>query len=318
MTDRMRDLGRRDFLMLGGASLLGLAAAACSKSSPGDGGATSGSDSLEALTKGKPQTLQAVVAQPLLGRPDDRLSIGLLDLQGKDLKGGTARAWFAQTRTSPLIGPIDLTYHGKGFTRSTYVGRISLDKKGEWLYYVEAKPDGATTTLSGGGKSEVGTPVGAPGQKPQPVPGDTAIVVATPTLKKAGGVSPICTRKPSICSMHAHSLDTSLKAHRPVVLLIGTPAFCESRFCGPVVEQMMKVAAGPLGKKADFIHVELYKDDKNAPASGILAPAPKAWHIESEPVIYYIKPDGSIADWAIGPSDSDEIAATTKTLLGTA
>ena len=115
--------------------------------------------------------------------------------------------------------------------------------------------------------------------------------------------------------MHTVSLDASLKAHRPVVLVIGTPAFCQSRFCGPIVNELQLVAKGPLGKKADFIHIELYRDNKNAPATGKLAPAANAWHVEAEPVVYYIRPDATIAEWTIGPSDSVEIAALTKSLL---
>ncbi|GAC1410019.1 MAG: hypothetical protein NVSMB57_03240 [Actinomycetota bacterium] len=311
---------RRDFLRMGGISLLGLAATACTGGKDGSastthtsGSGSAGGKTLADLTKGAQQSLKAVVAQPLLGRPNERLSIGLLDTAEKDITGGTAKVWFAESQTSPVIGPIDLTYHGHGYTRSTYIGRITLPKKGQWLYFVEAKPTGGTT-LTGGGTDQVGVRPGTQGQPPQPIPGDKAIVVATPTLTAARGVAPICTQKPR-CSMHAVSLDTALNKRRPVVLVIGTPAFCQSRFCGPIVDELMLVGKGPLGKKADFIHIELYRDNKNAPATGVLAPAANAWHVEAEPVVYYIRPDGTIAEWTIGPSDSVEIAALTKRLL---
>jgi hypothetical protein len=108
--------------------------------------------------------------------------------------------------------------------------------------------------------------------------------------------------------MHALSLDQALTNGKPTLLTIGTPAFCETRYCGPLVDEIMKVQAGSLKTKLNFVHVELYRDDKDAPATKTLAPAATAWHIEAEPVVYYIAPNGTISDWTIGASDAAEIS----------
>ncbi len=312
----MSPLDRRDFLMAGGSTLLGLAVAACSKGETGDKKVPPDKGTIADLTKGKAQGLQIAAVQPNLVRDNDRLSIALLTADGaKPFQGGTASAWLATSRTTPATGPIALTYHGEGFDRGTYIGRASFPTEGSWLLYVEAKPEGAPKMLTGGTTLQVTSKgPGQPGKPPQPVPGEKAVSVATPTTAAGLGVEPICTRKPP-CSMHQVSLDKALKAGKPTVLLIGTPAFCQTRFCGPVTDAMMKVKAGFLGSKASFVHIELFADNKEAPARQILAPAAQAWRIEAEPVIYYIKADGTIADWAIGPSDPAEIAQITRSLF---
>ncbi|MHB8511193.1 MAG: hypothetical protein ACYDCC_03335 [Actinomycetota bacterium] len=307
------ELERRDFLKVGGVTLLGLAAA-CGKNKTVGSGVNEIATNLHDLTKNAKQTLQPVVAQPLLGKPHERLSIGLIDSKQRDLTGGRARAWFAQSESAPMVGPIDLEYHGHGFTRSTYIGRISLPAKGPWLYFVEAFPLNMKGVFTGGSSETVGVlPVQNAGAPPQPYPGVKAISVPTPTVKNPRGVSPICTLHP-MCTMHHVSLDVSLRKHRPIVLVIGTPAFCQSRFCGPVVQQLME-AQKAVGSKADFIHIELYKDDKNAPANGTLSPGAKAWRVEDEPAVYYIQRNGVIADWTIGPSDSIEMVQLASRII---
>lgn len=315
-------MDRREFLAAGGAALLGLVAAACGgNDGPTTAPPTGDPKTMNDLIAGKQNTLSVVSVQPNLARPNDRLALALIPTGSdgaKVYKGGTARAWVAKSQTDPIQGPIDLAYHGDGFDRGVYIGRATFDTEGQWLVYVEATPEGSKK-VQGGSTLVVGNAPTQPGKEPMPVPGDKAISTPTPTTDNARGVNPICTRvndagKREPCSMHAVSLDAALKNGKPTVLIIGTPAFCTSRFCGPIVDQLMLVQKD-LGAQANFIHIEQYVDDKDAPATGKLAPAAAAWRLEAEPVIYYIKPDTTIVEWTIGASDASEIRELTKTLL---
>lgn len=315
-------MDRREFLAAGGAALLGLVAAACSSggsNTPVDPGPA---DTMKDLIAGKQNSLNVVSVQPNLARPDDRLAVALLPTGSsgaETYKGGTARAWVATSETAKIQGPIDLVYHGQGFERGVYVGRASFDTEGQWLVYIEAKPDGVDKTVQGGSTLVVGNVPQQPGKEPQPIPGQKAISTPTPTTDNARGVNPICTRvnaagKREPCTMHQISLDAALKNGKPTVLVIGTPAFCTSRFCGPIVDQLM-IVQNEFAAQTNFVHIEQYVDDKDAPATGKLAPAAAAYRLEAEPVVYYIKPDTSIVDWTIGASDAPEMRALTKTLL---
>ncbi|HVL89393.1 MAG TPA: hypothetical protein VM841_04065 [Actinomycetota bacterium] len=319
-------MDRREFLAAGGAAFLGLVAAACSGGNgttapPNGGKSNTDAKTIKELIAGKQNTVNVISVQPNLAREDDRLALALVPTGtdgGTVYKGGTARAWVATSETAPLQGPIDLEFHGDGFDRGVYIGRASFDTEGQWLVYVEATPEGSEQ-VQGGSTLVVGNVPAAPGKDPQPVPGDKAISTPTPTLDDARGVDPICTRvndagKREPCTMHQISLDQALKNGKPTVLIIGTPAFCESRFCGPIVDQLM-IVQKETADRANFVHIEQWADDKDAPATGTLAPAAAAWRLAAEPVVYYIKPDSTIAEWTIGASDAREMRDLTKTTL---
>lgn len=302
----MRPIDRRTFLRTSGLALI---AVACSKKAtePAAGGA----DTIASLSKGKQSTLQVVTVQPSLARQGDRFVVALLSSDGSvPFQGGVGRVWVAQERDTPALGPFDLTFFGEGLAnRGVYVARISFAKEGQWIAFVEATPTGQGGPLYGGSTFQVGR------QAAQPIPGEKAISVATPLANDHRGVEPYCTRTPAPCSMHAISLDDALRSGKPTVLIIGTPRFCQSRICGPVVDVVQEVSKSDLGPKLNFIHIEEYKDDKDAPAKQILSPGAAAWKLEFEPVVYYIKPDSTIVDWAVGPTSVDEITASARALV---
>ena len=63
------------------------------------------------------------------------------------------------------------------------------------------------------------------------------------------------------------------------MLVFATPALCQSRVCGPVVDIAQQVA-DEYGNSADFIHMEVYNDNEiskgSAPAAARLQPADRS------------------------------------------
>ena len=70
------------------------------------------------------------------------------------------------------------------------------------------------------------------------------------------------------------------------MLLFATPALCQSRVCGPVVDIAEQVKAG-YGGDAEFIHMEIYNDnelDKGFRAAGArVEPADRAVGVHDRP-----------------------------------
>lgn len=76
--------------------------------------------------------------------------------------------------------------------------------------------------------------------------------------------------------------------------MIATPAFCESRTCGPVADATAAVAARH-GDRMDFIHLEVYADAETRQ----IAPAAAEWIARpgadgNEPWVFVIDGDGII------------------------
>ena len=202
-------------------------------------------------------------------------------------------------------------YHGEGLgAKGVYVVKLDIDRPGNWGLVVVGKPSGAT--------KEVWGQAVYPGveQVDGPSPGAKAISVPTPTVDNHRGVEPYCTSTPP-CSMHRISLDAALANGRPTVFNIGTPRFCASRVCGPVVD-VIQTVSGEFADRVNFIHAEVYTDAVNAPSKGVagFTPTMKAWQQMQEPVTYWIRPDRTITERIVGPTDVAEVRTLTQALAG--
>lgn len=84
---------------------------------------------------------------------------------------------------------------------------------------------------------------------------------------------------------------------RPLVVVVSTPTYCVSQFCGPITETVAELADAH-GDRADFMHLEVWEDFENT----VLNNAAAAWiQTEdggSEPWVFYVDGDGIIqARW---------------------
>ncbi|MDH4277411.1 MAG: hypothetical protein OEW83_04935 [Acidimicrobiia bacterium] len=141
-----------------------------------------------------------------------------------------------------------------------------------------------------------------------PLPGDPMPAVATPTFADPAGVDRLCTR-PDPCPFHEDSFDTLMTNGRPSALLVATPAFCSTAYCGPVVDTMIEASAAVDG--VDIVHAEVYANtdevDGNFADPAIrLAPAVIAARLTFEPVLFLVSSDGVLVDRIDNVFDVDE------------
>lgn len=303
----MKPLSRRELFRATALVGLGAFVAACTKKAKPIVG---GKKSLAQVTSGQSQTLQMNTAgfEILSGKPD-RLVFNIIDpANGAAITTPTVNLWIAQDQTSPATGPLTANYRDEGLPadKGFYETQLTLPSNGTWLAVVEAQRSGKTEL--GAAQFQVGP------QNAMPKPGDHAIIVPSPTYSDHRGVNPICTAKP-ICPMHAISLDAALKSGKPTVLIIATPQFCQSALCGPET-QVVGTVAKEFAGRINFIHVEVYRDDKAETVQRqILAPAAAQWRLEQEPVLYYIDKTGIIKSRTIGPADTGGVRADANALL---
>jgi hypothetical protein len=98
--------------------------------------------------------------------------------------------------------------------------------------------------------------------------------------------------------LHDASISDALAAGEPIVVVVATPLYCQSRFCGPVVDEVAALQK-TYGDRATFVHLEVWRDfnkhQVNAAAADWVYRDPDL----TEPWVFLIGADGTIIDrWA--------------------
>jgi hypothetical protein len=191
---------------------------------------------------------------------------------------------------------------------SLYVSHPRFPKAGTYAVMAVAKLDRRLVATD---------PIGARVVADDPVPnvGDKAPVIDTPTAKSVGGdLDSIDTRTPP-STMHEVSFK-DVVGKKPAVLLFATPALCQSRVCGPVVDIAEEVKAESK-LDTEFIHMEIYRDNTikpgclegTRPQSQCLRPQVLAYRLLTEPWVFTVDRDGRIAARLEGAYSKAELEA---------
>jgi hypothetical protein len=154
--------------------------------------------------------------------------------------------------------------------------------------------------------------VAVPEKDPIPAEGERAPRIHTPTADDVGGnVAQIDTRVPP-STMHEHDF-AEVAGERPAVLVFATPALCQSRVCGPLVDIAEQVKRDVGRDKAEFIHMEIFRD--NDPNKGV-RPQVAAYNLQTEPWIFVIDEQGRIDTRVEGAMSVAELTDAVERVTG--
>lgn len=289
---------RREFIGVGGALALGGLVAAC-------GGGSSGSTTSDSVASGVPLDGVKGDVQVVKRFPNDalvpgkvRLPVSLADTSGVLGSGGTVRLPDTLTASvvnaesgATVIETLTAEMHGSTLSVPYWPFTLTIEEPGIYLLRVAEAP-----------KSDVAFQLMDRKVVPMPQPGDPLPPFDTPTESDPRGVDPICSRAEGVCPFHSVTLTEALASGKPVVYLIGTPAFCTTGTCAPALEAMME-AADKVGDDMVFVHADVYAD-KNA---STVAPAVQAYKLSYEPVLYLTDSSGVITARLDAVFDSAEL-----------
>jgi hypothetical protein len=241
---------------------------------------------------------------------ENRLAVGVFNVDqspnSADLKmaiyiahgaGGKAEGPFPAQRESLATEPAfssQTTSTDPDAAKAVYVTHVDLKQPGE--YRVVAVVDDGGSRVATRTDSIV-----AHAKDPIPGVGDMAPVIHTPTVDDVGDITKIDTRVPPDTM---HNVDfADVVGKKPVVLVFATPALCQSRVCGPVVDVAEQVK-NERPDDAAFIHMEIWND--NDPNKG---PRPQllAYNLQTEPWLFVIGSDGKISTRIEGAFSVDEL-----------
>jgi hypothetical protein len=202
--------------------------------------------------------------------------------------GGAARGPFLARYESLAVEPqfqSRSVASDRDAARSVYVADLEFKRPGQYeLLGLVRLDDRLVAATPAGGALRV-----AKGGGPPSV-GDRAPRIHTPTEAEVGGdVAEIDTRVPPSSMHDADFVDVVGK--EPVVLLFATPALCQSRVCGPVVDIAEQVKA-ERGDDAEFIHMEIYND--NEVEKGFRKQV-LDWRLPTEPWLFTVDRRGRVA-----------------------
>ena len=195
-------------------------------------------------------------------------------------------------------------------TAGLYAASVDFPKAGRWGTRFEATfPDGRTKVVRADyDVRETGT---------SPAIGAKVAPIDTPTLDSVNGdLKAITTDQKPLARLYETSITAALSAAKPFVVTFATPAFCETRVCGPTLDIVKGVATSY--PDLTFINVEPYvmalKDGSLQPvldAQNQLQAAPwtEAWGLPSEPYTFVITASGTVAAKFEGMVTPEELTA---------
>jgi hypothetical protein len=249
---------------------------------------------------------------------ENRYPFGVFTVGNEQVDDADVALYFAKDeKAGPVIGPLPAqvtslevkpAYRAAGEdpdeAKNVYVvPKVDFDHEGPWV---------GLAMLKGKNGLEAAR-VSAPpvvGDNQVPKAGEKAPLIHTPTAAEVGGdLAKIDTRVPHD-QMHQVDFSDAL-GKEPIVLVFATPALCQSRVCGPVVDVAQQVADEYKGK-ADFIHMEVYVD--NDIAKGI-RPQLEAFNLETEPWTFLIDRNGVIRDRLEGAYGVEELEAAMGSIV---
>ena len=246
---------------------------------------------------------------------ENRYGFALFDRARKQISGAPSAIYMAPSGGGPAQGPFpanaeslkvsppfqsQTVKNDPDTARSIYVAKVPFKKPGNYEVMGVVKFDGRLVATD---------PAPAQVTKDDPVPavGSKAPRIVTPTVASVGGdVKSIDTRVPP-GTMHEDDFADVL-GKKPIVLLFATPALCQSRVCGPVVDIAEEVKASHKGDTS-FIHMEIYNENELEKG---FRPQIGEYKLPTEPWAFAIDREGKVAARLEGAYSERELMDAVK------
>ena len=259
---------------------------------------------LEALWRAPGDDVAVVSGTSDYGAGANRVSFLVVDKQSQLIERPTARIWVARglkqipfAETTATLEPIGVPGGAKADAQNIYVTTIETPKPGK--YWLLAEPVGGKKIQALGNLVVKKHPAA-------PAVGDRAIPSKNPILKPGVDPKTVTTAEPPDRSLLRTTVAAAMAAKRPFVVTFSTPAFCQTRTCGPVVQVVQAVAKDWQKQGVDFIHIEIYKD--NDPSKGTNRWV-NEWGLQSEPFTFVVDGKGVVRSRLEGAFSAAELDA---------
>lgn len=191
---------------------------------------------------------------------------------------------------------------------------VVFDDPGIWEVTVEADIDGGPRTATAAFEVLADSPIPAPGD---PAPRSTPPLAGNESVpakaidSRAGPDEPVPDPE-----LHSITVADAVAAGMPVMVVVSTPTYCQSRFCGPITDSVATLARRH-GDRIAFVHLEVWADFE----AKSLNPAAADWIFPSgaadarEPWVFAVGRDGTIVERFDNVATEPELDQAVKRLL---
>ena len=261
------------------------------------------------------ETPEAAVVSPLqvilvsadfaVGEP--RISFAVLD-------GETAATNISDIRISAVELGEDLTasdmapsWTGEAIGYTDYeipywVFYPQLERPGYWGMIAEMDQTDGTTT-----RADFVVEV-QPTSK-APAIGATAPASHNRTLATEPDISLLTSANDPDPALYQLTVADAIATGRPTVVGFLTPAFCQTKWCAPVLNSL-EAARASTGDAVNYIHIEVYDDFQKLTVVDEMA----EWGLETEPWVFVLDGNGQVVNKFSGPLSPAEMLAALESL----
>ncbi len=291
--------GRWFVLLLAAAGAMALVACA------GSGGGA-GVGRWDAKTVGQSiqsQPFTPVVVNSNLGVGPTRIALALLSTDQTLVAGADITLRLYRLADDPEKSPTTATAAGSfhltarsldtgdgrpGSLQTMYTSMLNFDHAGMW---------GADIDVNAGGKSykNLRLTMLVQAHTSEPAVGDPAPKSKQRTLADAPNIADIDSTTPPNSGLHDLTVADAIAKGKPTVIAFVTPAFCQTRFCGPVLQNVVIPAWKSYGDRVSFIHIEPYDVAAARRGSVIAVPATEEWRLKAEPFVAVLDRQGKVS-----------------------
>lgn len=194
-----------------------------------------------------------------------------------------------------------------------FVANVDFDQAGNWQVEAVVTQDGDETIVD-----RLSFSVRAESQVPNI--GDAAPPSTNLTLSQEPNVKRLSTDQDPEPTFYQMTVADALAAGQPLLVVFATPAFCETRFCGPVVDNVKEVSP-EFEDRLVFIHIEPFELDADGQLvtgeDGFPVPvgAVVEWNLPTEPWVFIIDAQGRITARFEGAAGPEELREAIKGVL---
>jgi hypothetical protein len=151
-----------------------------------------------------------------------------------------------------------------------------------------------------------------------PAVGASAPRTNQPVARDVKDLAEIDSSKPPRPELHQVTVAEAIDSGKPSVVAFATPAFCLTRFCGPVVDSVVAPLAKQYEGRVQFVHIEPYHLPDARRGRLVPVSAMEEWGLTSEPYLFVLDAQGRVAARFEGITEPGEVGEAIDRVLAAA